>query len=349
MNNPKESMKNEILATTCVLVLYELADSTSGDMNGWLNHLSGVARLMEHRGADMHAEPAGRAILEHSRYILMLRHLMTRQSTIFSQGDWLQKPWQNADKSIKQQVFDYGLRLATAFDLCDSAINQGATTETAIALVGECQEIYDGLQALQEQHISSAFAFDLDPTLASSSPPFEVSYSAALSLSITALGIQLGACQSAREIISQILEPATEDDDEGVAGCGPTRHLVDRSSYLSPNRKRLAQKILRYISCCWDRHTGAMGAARMIFCLDLAMQEFEPFTEESENCQAFLNRLNGRAARFDHLLPPSSAIAKHEYSKTNCFLLESKKVQHIVQSSPDCVWFGDVIIGQEAH
>lgn len=307
-----------VLATVCVLVLYELADSTSGNINGWLNHLTGLARLMEYRGPELHIREAARAILEFSRYLLMLRHLLSRRASVFSQDAWLEEPWQDASKSIKQQVFDHGLRLATTFEQCDVALKQGCPVSRAMELVDECNDIYDRLQTLHQKYISPVTAYDPELVPTPSDASRELPFSAALSLSITALGIQLGASQSAYRITSEIIEPTI--DQEG-ANYESARVLVDHRSQSS-NRQALARHIVREISCCLDQYPGAMGAARMVFCLDVAMKEFQPLDPDLERCKALSKRLSGRATIFDSMLQPASEIEKQEIANTERSLLE---------------------------
>ena len=49
----------------------QLFQSTSAAPAGWLNHISGIARLLELRGPDKHHGSLPRALLESSRYMLV--------------------------------------------------------------------------------------------------------------------------------------------------------------------------------------------------------------------------------------------------------------------------------------
>lgn len=313
---------DEVLAGVCVMVLYELADSDSGNVNGWLNHLTGLARLMEHRGAVSHKSAPARAILEFSRYLLMLRHLLARRATIFSQDVWLRVPWEDTDKSARQQVFDHGLRLATVFERCDLACDNQSSVPTASEIIYECDKIYDSLQVLQEEHISPNIASGLDSPPRPSTASLELPYPAALSLSITALGVQLGASQSASRLMTKIIAPAIERSarDEAIDDLGAIPEY--RTSRSLNNRQALAQQIVCEISCCLDHYAGAMGAARMVFCLHIAMLEFGPLDDDFARCRTLLERLSGRASIFDSMVQPTTPLDKPECGDTERSLLE---------------------------
>ena len=132
--DPKQVLHDDVLATTSVMVLYELFDATSESLAGWIDHLTGLSRLLQHRGPQMHTRQASRAIFEHSRYLLMLQHLMARKACVFGRSAWLEEPWRGAEKSVEQRVFDYGLRLSGVFEGCDRALSRQCSSRVEEAM-----------------------------------------------------------------------------------------------------------------------------------------------------------------------------------------------------------------------
>lgn len=280
------------------MVLYELVDLAFDNTKGWLNHLAGLSRLMQHRGPTMYKNAAAIAIFEHSRYLLMLQHLLARKASVFSQPAWLNEPWQDVDKSVEQSVFDNGLRLAALFERCDVAAQRHSEVSEAIELFGECTELYDRLQILHQEHIAPGVAVAPLPVAASSG----VANPAAFMLSITALGIQLGAYGSACDILRRVIEPSITALEISDTNSESVRIITQRTSHLIAKRRALAQLIIRSVELCSNEGLGAMGAARVIFSLQLAKQQFQPAEPEFERCQILLRRLDGRTTRFESML-----------------------------------------------
>lgn len=288
--DPKLALHDDILATSCVMTLYELFDATSDNLDGWLDHLSGIYRLLQHRGPEMHSSAAAHSVFEHSRYLLMLKHLVLRKACILGQPDWLERPWQDMEKSVEQQVFDQGLRLTSVFNRCDLAIEDNSAEVDIVQLFNDSVEIYNTVKKLQVQFVEPAVGMSLEGGEGSgvdslSKPP-------AIMLNITALGIMLGACVSACGVYYQASSLLAFNFTNT-----PTK-VTDCAIQLFLDRQEIARKIIRSVKICMDEPVGAMGAGRMIFSLRLAIQQFDITDPEMEECKASLEQLSGVGHRF---------------------------------------------------
>lgn len=86
LSDRDEVCHDETLGAVCMMVTFEvcpnpvpshsllikkLFEATSDDRSSWLAHISGLSRLIEHRGPTNHQTPFARALLEHSRYLVV--------------------------------------------------------------------------------------------------------------------------------------------------------------------------------------------------------------------------------------------------------------------------------------
>ena len=295
--DPQLSLHDDILATSCVMTLYELFDTTTNNPDGWLDHLCGVYRLLQHRGPGLHNAEASRALFEHSRYLIMLQHLISRKSCVFGEPEWLECPWQDVEKSVEQQIFDQGLKLTSVLETCDRAIEEGSPDVDLTQLFHGCVEIYDDTMQLQEQSVAPAVDADLEgygPRLDTDS--MIARNPAGLMLQITALGVLLGACVSACDVYYRI------SCVRGIAFREMPGDMTERTTEFLFSRQKIARRIIFSVRTCINERVGAMGAARMIFPLRLTIRQFQPTDPEMEECKALLQRLSGLANQFRGLI-----------------------------------------------
>jgi hypothetical protein len=301
--DPELSMNDEILATICVMTLYEMFDSSTNNLDGWLNHLSGIYRLLQHRGPYLHKTTAAHALFEHARYLIMLQYLVSRQACVLSEPDWLNCPWQDMEKSVEQQVFDYGFRLTSVYERCDLVIQKGSKDIDTVALLNDCMDIFDGIGRLQDQFIWPAATTDMKDATASNADPALFKNPAGVMLSITALGIKLGACASACDIYLH--------DKDLAATLDKLRQLRARAVLLYIDRHIVAKQIITTVQECVNERVGAMGAARMMFSLQLAIKQFSTTDPEYEECSTLMETLSRLSQRF------AGVMAPQELDKTN--------------------------------
>ena len=278
------------------MTLYELFDSSTNNLDGWLDHLSGIYRLLQHRGPAKHNNTASLTLFEHSRYLIMLQHLVSRKASVLGQPDWLDRPWQDVKKSVEPKVFDEGLKLTSVFERCDLAMKGGSTEVDLSELFTDCVEIYHGISHLQEHHLSSLVKPDLEPKLLPAADNVIVQNPAALMLNITALGVKLGACKSACDVYQRTSKLL------GTADIEVPDSMANRAKLLNYDRRQMAQQIIQSVQICNNERVGAMGAARMIFSLQLAIREFEPGSPEMLECWKMLRQLSDLGHRFKALM-----------------------------------------------
>ncbi len=273
---------DDALAATCVMAMYELFDPTGVEMDGWLKHLDGVRRLLEFRGPQKHSSAPARAVFEHSRYLLMFKHLISRKACILSQHEWLTMPWQDCEKSTEQKVFDNGLRLAAAFEASDNLIITGSSPNHVLILLKECIAVYDAVSLLLEQ-ITPSIAIDLEPGPGSFDEGLIVRNPAALMLSITALAIQLGAGDTACGILDVARTSAY------LLPINTTSRLLS----IRDENRVIAEQIVDSVTTSVNQKVGAMGAARMVFALNLALHQFEQGSVQYADCRQLINQIQG--------------------------------------------------------
>ena len=289
--DPKLTLHDEVLATICVMTLYEMFDSSTDNLDGWLNHLSGIYRLLEHRGPKLHISNAAHALFEHARYLIMLQYLVLRKSCVLAEPDWLHCPWQDMEKSVEQQVFDYGFRLTSVYERCD-LVMQGCSHEIdVVVLLSDCMNIFDGIGRLQDQFIWPAATTDMKDASSPTADPALFKNPAGVMLSITALGIKLGACATACDIYGHVTSDA-------AALASAPDHLRSRAVLLHIDRHIVAKHIIAIVQECVKERVGAMGAARMMFSLQIAIKQFSTKDPEYEECSALMERLSGLSRMF---------------------------------------------------
>jgi hypothetical protein len=208
------------------------------------------------------------------------------------------------EKSVEQQVFDYGFRLTSVYERCDLVIEKGSKDIGTVALLNDCMDIFDGIGRLQDQFIWPAATTDMKDATASNADPALFKNPAGVMLSITALGIKLGACASACDIY-------LHDEDLAATLDKLPSQLRARAVLLYIDRHIVAKQIITTVQECVNERVGAMGAARMMFSLQLAIKQFSTTDPEYEECSTLMETLSRLSQRF------AGVMAPQELDKTN--------------------------------
>ena len=298
LSRQADAISDDILATTCVMVFYELTDSTSQRSDSWLEHVSGLGKLICLRGPESFSRPLSRAIFEQMRLIFMLQHLMKRTSCIFGRSDWLELPWRGVTKAMEQQVFDQGLRLTTLLERSDSTSTGECLPLDIESLFQSCIDVYDILSLMDTQLDCDTCTVDTHVSMDSSSRVMDPE---ALLLSITVVGIQLGAAMSAHELLCAV-ERFTAQSDSLVPSFSPA--IVHKAKELSGDRKNLARRILRSVELRMSTNARALALLRTDWALQLATQHFQRTDLEAQHCAAMRTILSERTSPFDALRTP---------------------------------------------
>lgn len=301
LTSHQDAIQDDTLATACVMVFYELTDSTSLSLNTWLEHVMGVGNLLRLRGPAAFSNPASRAVFEQMRQVFMLHHLMNRTSSVFGEPAWLHSPWQGAEKAVEQQIFDQGLRLTSLLKVCDALSMTGYTWTDLDAPLCTCVNICKNLDEL-DVHLHRGRT----PTSEGSHVPIGIEDldPEALLLHITVLGIRLGTAEVVHNLLFLRRSEPVAQSSSINSGFEVSISILG----LCDSRRSLAHQILECVQVRSQTHTRALSTIRMIWALDLASRQFSRDEPIFEQCQAVLTQLSANTAPFDALKPGSMSI-----------------------------------------
>ncbi|CAK7235507.1 hypothetical protein SEUCBS140593_009306 [Sporothrix eucalyptigena] len=99
LNHPVEWRSSETLCTTMVMCLFELFADTSRSSEGWLQHSSAVAHLIQQRGVDGFVEPWDRAMLFSFRSVIIMNSLFTGRDCFLAKKKWQRLLFGNSQNS----------------------------------------------------------------------------------------------------------------------------------------------------------------------------------------------------------------------------------------------------------
>lgn len=287
----QDAASDDILATTCIMTLYELLDSNS--LESWLSHMLGLEKLLCFRGPQTFTQATSRAIFEHARYVLMIKHLNARTLCVFGDATWLELPWRGVCKTLEQQVFDQGLLLTTLLERCDSTSPWGYALDDLYNLLKACSGIHGTLARLDSQIKVEMNAMD------------PASNGSALSLlCITALGIQLEAANT----LDKLLRSLNLSHQESLSIDTNVPIARPEIQSVCDTRLPLAQRIIKSVKIRSKSKTGALGRLRMIWSLQIAMQQFRGTDSEHRQCCLLLTSLSQAKSPFDALRSPCRSI-----------------------------------------
>jgi len=292
------ALQDDLLAAIWFTMLYELSDATAQHPDGWLAHLSGLTRLLQHRGPELHRSTTARLILEHARSLIVFRQLVRRQASALSSPAWLSAPWLHCPKSLEQRVFDEGLKLAAVYQQCDDAVFGETMGADLQSIIEGCTSIYYAICYLEAQLDEPLLGRHLSHREEHIADPVDRRNPVRALLLITALGIELGACTSAYAILSTQLKP-TYNDVVQPDGC-----FIDWNSIemLLNCCRPTARRIMSVAKECPAEDAGALGAVKVILCLRLARDQFDITEPEAAECRVMLRALECLAGRFGGLL-----------------------------------------------
>ncbi|GAD98208.1 conserved hypothetical protein [Paecilomyces variotii No. 5] len=109
--DPEDSKSMEVLITVGLMFIFEGIWKT--DANSVLRHLSGILKLVEHRGPKSHISGIDHVFFNDMRFYLVATALTSRKSTLLSTQEWKIIPWSaNPEtKDVVQLVLDEALQV----------------------------------------------------------------------------------------------------------------------------------------------------------------------------------------------------------------------------------------------
>jgi hypothetical protein len=121
LQDEEKAWSLSVLTSSMTLQLYELIATSSE--SGWLQHASGIGRLIELRGPGRHQSRAERRILENNRATIALGCVVKRQRCVLEHPDWKTIP--SSSETI------YEKRQSTTSALHDIMMDIGGLMEDA--------------------------------------------------------------------------------------------------------------------------------------------------------------------------------------------------------------------------
>ena len=234
-----------------------------------------------------------------------MQQLTDRKGSVLSTHSWIEIPWEGIEKSDDQRIFDYGLKLSSIFERSDQVQVLDTNGQQLVSLLRDCSELVDGIQ-YQRDVIDSRLC-DLE----SESEPIQSlpKHPAPLFLSVTALGIQLGACVTGCDAFQRLTDISAISPTNQEADFELLYHQFKISSLiLNQQRKPLANEIIDTVllSLQGGRIAGTV-AVRLIFSLQLAMQQFEPSELGYHQSLSLIERLRVQTPSFEPPLEPGKS------------------------------------------
>jgi hypothetical protein len=148
-------------------------------------------------------------------------------------------------------------------------------------------------------------------------------------LNITALGIKLGACATACDIYRH-------DKDLAAALDKHPHQLRDRAVLLHIDRHIVAKQIITTVQECVHERVGAMGAARMMFSLQIALKQFAVTDPEYDECSELMDTLSHLSERFRGVMTMSFSFSQKFMAHTPTLIKSNSSMlaaqwQHLAQ------------------
>jgi hypothetical protein len=293
-----ESVEQEELPeAVCTMILFELLSPTMECSTSWLAHLDGLYSLVSRRGPHRHCNPGSCAVLEHCRHLALIQNLVSRKASTFCLPTWLSQPWNGVVKNVQQLIIDYGLQLTSLYEQCDFALYCRTNPEAVAEVLESCITLHGNAQKLYNEQIF------LDHTANIRAMPASSVHTASdigrLTLSVTILFIQLGACISAYQLVSQLSSLPVHDTKKLSQG---TQNAIRNACDLSNTADTLAHQILAVVQTCPCECSGGLDSVMIVYALNLASQRFTPVDQARINCQSLVQLFCARASRFNALL-----------------------------------------------
>ncbi|KAJ9616652.1 hypothetical protein H2200_000371 [Cladophialophora chaetospira] len=260
---------NTLVAARC-MVLYESFESTSGDMAAWQNHIMGIARIIELRGAHRHRSVVARSVVESIRYNVMIVCLMRRRSSFFGEPQWLAEPWAGTSKGCDQRLFDYGFSLGTLMHKVET-MQQQARRDGMLEILEQLRDGYLALSYLNEELLAlreqpQQTAGGSSEKLGPDETPFTFTFGFLIALDLVFGSFTTALLQKCNEPLSFVHQ-----------------ELFDQlHRYADPGRRlRLARQLLRHVQfCCQTR--AEYNRPRIIFPLNVVRWELRNSSPEEK-------------------------------------------------------------------
>ena len=144
--DPTTMYNKSNLAAARTLLTYELFESDSDSLNGWLSHVSGISRLVYLRRPERFES---HGLLEDFRFTEMIHSIMRRRKSYLTSPEWLTMPWKDKEKAAEERVWDHGLLFAAELELFEAATASKDALKLAECL-DNCLSLRQGLASCEK-------------------------------------------------------------------------------------------------------------------------------------------------------------------------------------------------------
>ena len=269
--HPEVAKTVDVLAAARCMTLYEAFESTTDNVNSWIDQVVGMARIVQLRRPEDFNEPFARALLESMRQNAMIASVMTQTPMFLSEEAWLTLPWRGVHKGLDQRLYDRGFLLSELFEKLAAGRSPSATQCTEMFV--RINDTFEALTALNEEIIQSQ----------RTTPQNRTTYSPVLSISLAGMDL----CYSLF-------------GDRLLSHCPPSilstnNTLISRFlPYTFPDRRReLARQILHNVAVCVETEPRFV-IIQLMFGLNTARWELRVSEEDQGLMKAVLDKIEER-------------------------------------------------------
>ena len=240
----------------------------------------------------------------------MMQGLLQRRSSSLSHIEWLVEPFLDEPKTVEQQVYDYGLILSGVFERVDALPENNLDTDLCMDIVRDCTEVQSGTERIITESLCLAHPDGGTNSSASSGSESHVKQigdtpgeTPALLLTLTAMGVQLGACASGCTAYFRLIAQAHLQDIGEESSLATIMQMVKP---LLHNRQVLAKTIFRLVTHYVRSNADVNSTARTVFPLRQAIKHLSQEDEEYAESATLMQRLTTKNWQFGPLLSPWS-------------------------------------------
>lgn len=165
--NPALMYKDETLAASMALAMYELSECPSESKSGYISHHKGCARLVQLRGVNAHISGLGHQVFltfrmqgvsclvswPHQTLIVqILEALQPHHATYLSEEPWIDGPWKDRQKRPMDALLDHLARAPGIFNQVHE-LQERAPHEvlpTALFIIKQCWEVDRNMRTFYE-------------------------------------------------------------------------------------------------------------------------------------------------------------------------------------------------------
>ncbi|KAL8830687.1 MAG: hypothetical protein Q9191_001292 [Dirinaria sp. TL-2023a] len=300
--------QDETLAACTALVLYELLECTEDNLEGWVTHAQGVARLVEARGPSSFDSPLAHMIFMSFRNTAMIQALQGRKASMFTRPEWQTEPWKIHSKGPDQQLFDIGIELSAILARADkskSIQESNAIALEKVALLKDCEDLAKRLDTWFRQFNEDIPPPHYWPEFSNVESPIDVREGRKIfpvsfrfsNIYIAKVLIDYWGISIVLYSTSIILYRSLTADNNRTGPEHPADERRAQAKAILPQHisvpkpgitqrpemiKSLADNIAQSMEYCLQKDVGTLGPQWALFALRIALQTYKYFPDTNE-------------------------------------------------------------------